>query len=223
MKILLVEDHALFREGFRLLLQQINPQAEILEAPDAHSAFTCAGEHEELALVLLDLGLPDMPGLDAISEFRERFPACPVVVLSGSDDRDTVMASLDRGAMGFIPKASNSQLLMGALQVVFANGVYIPPSVLARPAGSANAAHTAAPAACARAGGSTPSDLGLTERQIEVLKLVVQGQSNKLIARKLDLAEATVKAHVTAVLRALKVTTRTQAVLAVGELGWSLK
>jgi DNA-binding NarL/FixJ family response regulator len=220
MKILLVEDHALFREGFRLLLQQIDPQAEILEAADARSALECASAHEDLGLVLLDLGLPDMPGLEVISEFRERFPAFPVVVLSGSDDRDTVMASLDRGAMGFIPKASNSQLLMGALQLVFAHGVYIPPSVLLRPGGSAgvsSAAHGGA------RGSALPSDLGLTERQVEVLKLVVQGQSNKLIARKLDLAEATVKAHVTAVLRALKVTTRTQAVLAVGELGWSLK
>jgi DNA-binding NarL/FixJ family response regulator len=221
MKILLVEDHALFREGFRLLLQHIDPQAEILEAGDARSAFDCAGAHPDLNLVLLDLGLPDMPGLDVISEFRERFPACPVVVLSGSDDRDTVMASLDRGAMGFIPKASNSQLLMGALQLVFANGVYIPPSVLTRPSGGA-AASGAAQSNAARAN-VQPSDLGLTERQIEVLKLVVQGQSNKLIARQLDLAEATVKAHVTAVLRALKVTTRTQAVLAVGELRWSLK
>ncbi len=221
MKILLVEDHALFREGFRLLLQQIDPQAEILEAADARSAFECADSHQDLALVLLDLGLPDMPGLDVISEFRERCPACPVVVLSGSDDRDTVMASLDRGAMGFIPKASNSQLLMGALQLVFANGVYIPPSVLMRPSGS-TAANSAGTQSATRSAPS-PSALGLTERQVEVLKLLVQGQSNKLIARKLDLAEATVKAHVTAVLRALKVTTRTQAVLAVGELGWSLK
>lgn len=221
MKILLVEDHALFREGFRLLLQQIDAQAHILEAGDARSAFACASAHDDLGLVLLDLGLPDMPGLDVISEFRERFPACPVVVLSGSDDRDTVMASLDRGAMGFIPKASNSQLLMGALQLVFANGVYIPPSVLLRPAGSATNANSTA-LNHAR-GASQPSELGLTERQVEVLRLLVQGQSNKLIARKLDLAEATVKAHVTAVLRALKVTTRTQAVLAVGELGWSLK
>lgn len=220
MKILLVEDHALFREGFRLLLQQIDPQAEIFEAGDARSAFECAAKHEDLALVLLDLGLPDMPGLEVISEFRERCPACPVVVLSGSDDRDTVMASLDRGAMGFIPKASNSQLLMGALQLVFANGVYIPPSVLVRPGGSANAA--AASGVSTRTA-AQPSELGLTERQVEVLRLLVQGQSNKLIARKLDLAEATVKAHVTAVLRALKVTTRTQAVLAVGELGWSLR
>jgi DNA-binding NarL/FixJ family response regulator len=221
MKILLVEDHALFREGFRLLLQQIDPQAQILEAGDARSAFACASAHDDLGLVLLDLGLPDMPGLDVISEFRERFPACPVVVLSGSDDRDTVMASLDRGAMGFIPKASNSQLLMGALQLVFANGVYIPPSVLVRPAGSAT--NSNATALNHARGATQPSELGLTERQVEVLRLLVQGQSNKLIARKLDLAEATVKAHVTAVLRALKVTTRTQAVLAVGELGWSLR
>ena len=222
MKILLVEDHALFREGFRLLLQQIDPQAQILEAGDARSALECASAHDDLSLVLLDLGLPDMPGLDVITEFRERFPAYPVVVLSGSDDRDTVMASLDRGAMGFIPKASNSQLLMGALQLVFAHGVYIPPSVLVRPSGSANNSGSASAPSHTRSAGK-PSELGLTERQVEVLRLLVQGQSNKLIARQLDLAEATVKAHVTAVLRALKVTTRTQAVLAVGELGWSLR
>ena len=105
--------------------------------------------------------------------------------------------------------------MVSALQLVFAGGVYVPPEILQRPQETANSAPVSAPA--------SPSELGLTERQIDVLALLVQGKSNKAVCRELDLAEATVKNHVTAILRALKVTNRTEAVLAVAELGWKLR
>lgn len=219
MKVLLVDDHALFREGLRSLLERLGESFEIFEAGDCASAFEVAERNPDLGLVLLDLGLPDMPGNDAIHVMRERYPTVPVVVLSASEDRPSVLAAINSGAMGFIPKSSNSALLMNALRLVFANGVYIPPSVLTSPV---NASQTP-PAQAVLRKGATLRELGLSERQIEVLALVVQGMPNKLIARKLDIAEATVKNHVTAALRALNVSNRTQAVLAVGQLGYTFK
>lgn len=214
MKILLVDDHTLFREGMRLVLSQLDPESEIFEAANCAQAFAAADAHPDCDIVLLDLNLPDMPGFEALSVLREKHPHLPVVVLSAADDRATVLEALDLGAMGFIPKSSSSGVLLGALRLVLAKGVYIPPAVLAADAVNAPPAATPKSAKTVR-----PSDLGLTDRQMDVLGLIVQGKPNKLICRELGLAEGTVKTHVTAVLRALDVTNRTQAVLAVGRLG----
>jgi DNA-binding NarL/FixJ family response regulator len=214
MKILLVDDHTLFREGLRLVLSQLEPGCDIYEASNCSAAFDKAREHSDFDVVLLDLNLPDMPGFEALTVLREEHPHMPVVVLSASDDKATVLEALDRGAMGFIPKSSSSQVMMGALRLVLAKGVYIPPAVL-----QSTGPATAAPPRAATAKAVHAADLGLTERQMDVLGLIVQGKPNKLICRELGLAEGTVKTHVTAVLRALDVTNRTQAVLAVSRLG----
>jgi DNA-binding NarL/FixJ family response regulator len=131
-----------------------------------------------------------------------------VVVLSASEQPDTVMRALDAGAMGFIPKTSSNQVLLGALRLVLSGGVYLPAEVLRRSPIQASAA--------------SYRDLGLTQRQAQVLALMVQGKPNKIICRELALAEGTVKIHVTAILKALDVTNRTQAVIAVGKLGLKL-
>jgi DNA-binding NarL/FixJ family response regulator len=219
MKVLLVDDHALFREGVRLVLERLGEEFEVLEAGDCATAFELAEQTPDLGLVLLDLALPDKPGFEALSVMRERYPAVPVVVLSGSEDRPSVIEAINRGAMGYIPKSSNSTLLMNALRLVFAKGVYIPPSVLTDRANIAEAA----PAVIKQRNSKALRELGLTDRQIDVLGLVVQGLPNKLIARKLELSETTVKAHVGATLRALHVSNRTQAVLAVGRLGYTFR
>lgn len=219
MKVLLVDDHALFREGLRLLLQRMGDQFEVLEAGDCDSAFDLIKITPDLGLILLDLALPDMPGLDALSLIRTHHPAIPVVVISAAEDRPSVLEAINRGAMGFIPKSSDSTLLMNALQLVLAKGVYIPASVLTNPF---NASETTPKSMLEKKNG-TLRELGLSERQIEVLSLMVQGLPNKLIARKLALSEPTVKSHVTSALRALNVGNRTQAVLAVGRLGYTLK
>jgi len=213
MKILLVDDHTLFREGLRLLLSQLDPTCEIIEASTCQSAFDAAHAADDFDVVLLDLHLPDMPGFAALSVLREEHPHVPVVVLSASDDRATVLEALDRGAMGFIPKSSSSQVLMSALKLVLVKGVYIPPTVL-------NSAAAPTPVITLNISEKSvqPSDIGLTDRQMDVLGLLVQGKPNKLISKELGLAEGTVKTHVTAVLRALNVTNRTQAVMAVGRL-----
>jgi DNA-binding NarL/FixJ family response regulator len=219
MKVLLVDDHALFREGLRLLLQRMGDQFEVLEAGDCDSAFDLIKLTPDLGLILLDLALPDMPGLDALTMIRTHHPGIPVVVISAAEDRPSVLEAINRGAMGFIPKSSDSSLLMNALQLVLAKGVYIPASVLTNPF---NASETTPKSMLEKKNG-TLRELGLSERQIEVLSLMVQGLPNKLIARKLVLSEPTVKSHVTAALRALNVGNRTQAVLAVGRLGYTFK
>lgn len=218
MKVLLIDDHSLFREGLRLLLERMGGAFEILEAGDCEAAFEIVKLNADLELVLLDLGLPDMPGLEALSFLRSHHPAIPVVVISAANDRPSVLEAINRGAMGFIPKSSDSALLTRALQMVLAKEVYIPANVFA----AADSGKELKPDASAQKNDTTLLTLGLTGRQVEVLALLVQGLPNKLIARKLGLSEATVKTHVAATFRGLNVGNRTQAVLALGKRGYAL-
>jgi DNA-binding NarL/FixJ family response regulator len=219
MKILVVDDHALIREALRSALREVKPDARILEAATCDQAMQVVTAHPDLDLVLLDLTLPDRDGSSVLSELRERYPALAVVVLSANQDRDTVVTALDLGAQGFIPKSASREVMLGALQLVFAGGIYVPPEILARDQPLRAASGAPPPDHRPRV---SPAELGLTGRQLDVLALMMQGKSNKAICRILDLAEPTVKNHVTAILRALKVTNRTEAVIAVGEYGWDL-
>ena len=216
MKILIVDDHPLIREALRHVLTALDDKFDLLEAEDGATAFAAVDAHPELDLVLLDLALPDVDGFDALAQLREAHPGVPIVVLSASDHADTVMRAIDAGAMGFIPKTSSNQLLLNALKRVLSGHVYLPADILHR--------HQGMPGQNLPRSGETlaPRDIGLTARQAEVLALLVQGQPNKLICRALDLAEGTVKIHVTAILKALHVSNRTQAVIAVGKLGLKL-
>jgi DNA-binding NarL/FixJ family response regulator len=218
-KILVVDDHALIREALRGVLKELKGDATVLEASNCREAMQLIAEHSDLGLILLDLNLPDRDGFSVLAELRERFPAMSVVVLSGQQDRASVIKALDLGAQGFIPKSGQREVMLKALQLVFAGGVYIPPEVLAR--NEAPAPPGEKPPAADRPRVS-PADLGLTGRQLDVLALMMQGKSNKAICRVLDLAEPTVKNHVTAILKALGVSNRTEAVIAVSELGWEL-
>ena len=141
--------------------------------------------------------------------------------LSASQDRNSVTKALDLGAVGFIPKTGHRDVMMSALQLVFSGGIYIPPEILARDqAPPAPVSPTATRLGLQSQ--AAPTDLGLTDRQVDVLALMMQGKSNKAICRVLDLAEPTVKNHITAIFKALKVTNRTEAVIAARELGWDL-
>ncbi len=217
MKVLVVDDHPLILEALKQVLRDLDPDIEIIEARDGRQALDQAQLHPDLSLILLDLTLPYMHGFDLIGELRTTSPELPVVVLSATEDRDTVLRAINDGAMGFIPKSSKTEVLIAALRLVFSGGVYLPPSVFTSPAGGA-------PSEPRQPGTSTraPKDIGLTERQAQVLALLVQGKSNKLICRALDLAEGTVKIHVTAILRALNVSNRTEALVAVSRLGLRL-
>jgi DNA-binding NarL/FixJ family response regulator len=211
MKILLVDDHPLIREAMRHVLAGLAENVEVLGAGDVISAVDLLKEHPDMDLLLLDLSLPGPSGMAALDMMRERHPALPVVVLSASDDVATVLNALDRGAMGFIPKCSSNPVIANAIRLVLAGGVYVPPQAV-----STDAANRAPqPASIA--------DLALTERQTEVLALMVQGLPNKMICRHMNLAEGTVKIHVTAVLKALNAANRTQAAMAASRLGFRVE
>jgi DNA-binding NarL/FixJ family response regulator len=221
MKVLVIDDHVLIRDALRGVLKEVNDDAVIVEASDCRQAMRLVKEHPDIDLILLDLNLPDRNGFEVLADLRERHPAISTVVLSAFNDRENVARALDVGALGFIPKSSTRGVMLSALRLIFAGGIYIPPDILVRrePVPSQPRSGTSGTASRPL----SPRDLGLTDRQADVLTLMMQGKSNKAICRTLDLAEPTVKNHVTAILKALKVTNRTEAVIAVGALGWNLR
>jgi DNA-binding NarL/FixJ family response regulator len=190
----------------------------VLEAADGEGVRRLAAEHPDLDLVLLDICLPGVRGLELFQALRQDHPALPVVVLSAIDDPDIVKAVLAGGAMGFVPKSSPRPVMVNALRLVLSGGRYLPPELIVGEweslAHRVEGPEEPAP--------PSVEDLGLTERQQQVLTLLAQGKSNKVICRELGLAEATVKIHVTAILKALKVATRTQAVVEINRLGLRL-
>jgi two-component system, NarL family, nitrate/nitrite response regulator NarL len=200
MKLLIVDDHPIVREGLAAFLEQLGPDTAVLQAGDASRALALAAEHSDLDAVILDLGLPGLNGMSAIAELGRIRPELPVIVLSASEDARQAREALAQGALGYVPKSASRQTLVSAIQLVLNGEIYVPPLVLGEP-----------PALLPPASGARISAGLLTDRQIEVLKRLSAGQSNKTIARDLDLSEKTVKAHVTAIFRALNVANRTQA------------
>lgn len=213
MKVLVVDDHPLVRDGVRYTLAALDRDVEVHEAGAAEEALQISAQHPDLDLILLDLGLPGLPGLAVLEQLRERGCSATIVVLSASIERGEVMSALNAGAMGFIPKLSSSDLMLQALRLVLAGGVYIPPQAVGILEG---------PGGFAAAGIASPKSLhqlGLSERQHQVLALLAQGKPNKVIASDLKIAEPTVKAHITEILRALQVTNRSQAMLVARRFG----
>src|SRR6266545_2692835 len=158
MKILVVDDHVLIREALRGVLTELERDATVFEASDSRQAMAVIAEHADLGLILLDLNLPDRDGFSVLAELREHYPAISVVVLSGQQDRKSVTKALELGAMGYIPKSGQREVMLSALQLIFAGGIYIPPEILARSV-------LQQPTSARPPGGATPADLGLTERQ----------------------------------------------------------
>src|SRR5258705_4101334 len=212
MKFLVIDDHELIREAMRGALTQLESDAEILEASDGAQAIPLVEQHPDLDLILLDLNLPDRDGFSMLVELRRNHPGISVVVMSAQQDQESVMRSLNMGALGFVPKSVPRKVILTALQLVMSGGIYIPPQALStgtQPAGQPTRQASPLPASPAQAGAAptsasvSPSDLGLTGRQSDVLLLLMRGMPNKGISRALDLAEATVKTHVSAIFRAL--------------------
>jgi DNA-binding NarL/FixJ family response regulator len=221
MKVLIIDDHGLIRDALRGVLKQLKDDATVLEASDCRQAMRLVDENPDLGLILLDLNLPDRNGFSVLAELREGHPAISTVVLSAFNDRENVTRALDLGALGFIPKSASREVMLSALSLVFSGGIYIPPDILGRR--ETSPAQPKPDQVWTTGRPVSPRDIGLTDRQLEVLALMMRGKSNKAICRTLDLAEPTVKNHVTAILKALKVTNRTEAVIAVGALGWDLR
>lgn len=216
MKVLVVDDHVLIREALGSVLAELLPNVSVLEASDYSQATKLVEQYTDLNLITLDLALPDCDGFSVLAELRKRYPTTAVVVLSASRDPADVIRAIEMGAAGYIPKTTKREVIVSALQLVLSGGTYIPAEVLERE----HAANQPADSSPLTSGLRTrlQSDLGLTGRQVEVLGLVMQGRSNKAIARMLNLAEPTVKNHVTAILKALDVNSRTEAVIKVGKM-----
>ena len=224
MKFLVVDDHELIREAMRAALKQLDGEATILEAADSRQAMQLIEENTDLDLILLDLNLPDRDGFSVLVELRKTYPAITVVVMSAQQDHDSVVKALNMGALGFIPKSATRKMILGALQLVMSGDTYIPRQAL--PPEQPPSAPAPAPILQAKsetlADKVSSTDLGLTGRQLDVLALIMQGKSNKAICRVLDLSEPTVKSHVSAILRVLNVSNRTEIVVAVNALKWDV-
>lgn len=204
MKILLADDHPLFREGVKHVLMQLGDDVHIVDAHDYPSLFAEAAAHPDLDLVLADLYMPGMGGNEGIMEFRNQFPDTPLVIMTASESRTDAQRALASGALGYVLKSYPTQVMLDALIRVLDGGVYIPPIMV----GDEQTDDPASVMPLSKQG------IRLTTRQLEVLKLLLQGKPNKLIARELDLSEGTVKIHVAAIFRALGVTNRTEAAVA---------
>lgn len=231
MKVLLIDDHPLILAALQTIIQGLGEHVDVVCASTARQARELLISDPDFDLVLLDLQLGDADGFDVLTEFRAAYPALPVVVVSASDRSSDVIRSIDLGAMGFVPKRASNATLFEALRLVMSGGIYVPPMAIGferadgthgvdRELDKLNQVRDSAQASRFQ----MPVELGamgLTPRQNEVLGLLLQGKPNKLIARDLNLSVETVKDHVAAVLRALKVSSRTQAVLAVSQMSHS--
>lgn len=195
MKILLADDHELMRLALRSALEGLEGGKTFLEAATAEAALEVVASQPDLDLVLIDMNMPGMGGLEGVRRLRASHPALPVIACSAAEDRATVGALLKLGVAGYIPKADSAAVILSAVRIVLAGGTYVP----ARLAGEATATEAKAYA--------------LTDRQRDVLRLLAEGKPNKTIARELDISEATVKVHLVAVFRALGARNRTEAVV----------
>jgi len=233
MKVLLIDDHPLILAALKTVIEGMGEHVQVVGADSAAAARQALQAHQDFNLVLLDLQLGDASGFDVLDEFRAAYPALPVVIISASDRTSDVIRAIDQGAMGFVPKRAETELLSQALKLVMSGGIYVPPMGLgnespAEPelgaSGAASAQQNKLQQIQQQAMNSNYQvttgleGLALTPRQTDVLALLLQGKPNKIIARELGVSVETIKDHVAAVLKALGVGSRTQAVLAVGQM-----
>lgn len=203
LKILIADDHELFLDGLRLVLSDLDNEITVDTASNHHELQQKADGKTVYDLILTDLAMPGMPWHESLRRLKENNPDTPIVVLSAVTEPENVLQAVDIGASGFIPKTSSNKIILSALHLILAGGLYLPSELLSLQ--------------------NKPEDTAvkgiLTPRQLDVLRLMGQGKPNKIIARELDLSEGTVKLHVTAILKALNVINRTGAVIAGRNLG----
>lgn len=195
MKIILADDHALFRGGFALLFKQVEASATVLEADDLAGALDLAALHPDADLLLLDLHMPGMKGASSIRQVTKNHPQLPVVVLSADENMDMVKQVIAAGALGFIPKFATAAVMQSAIRLVLSGGIYLPAQLIM----------------ATNDKNRPPGPNKLTERQLDVLRLLADGMANKDICRRLGLSEGTIKVHIAAIFRSLNVSNRTEA------------
>ena len=211
-KILIADDHPLFREAIHNVISDGFPGSEVMETADLDSALALTQDHDDLDLILLDLNMPGMHGLNGLINLRNEAPTIPVVIVSAEQDKQIVLQAITYGAVGFITKSSPRQQMTEAIQQILNGNVYLPPDII----------RTQKPGTHRRLNenpGFAPELLqALTRKQLLVLERMTKGDSNKQIAYSLEIAETTVKAHVSAILRKLNVHNRVQAILSAGDI-----
>lgn len=199
MKILIADDHALFRDGLSLHIEKLYPKAVILQSANFSQAVKIVQTTPDLDLLIIDLDMPDMDWTDGIRTLQEVAPQTGIAIISATEDVRNIKKALEMGISGYIPKSSDTKVITSAIHLILEGGTYLPPSVMEQ---TSHIADT-----------SSKSAKLLTPRQSEVLSYVAEGMSNKQIAYKMSVSEATVKLHINALLRAIGATNRTQAVI----------
>ncbi|MCP2072348.1 UNVERIFIED_ORG: DNA-binding NarL/FixJ family response regulator [Pseudomonas lini] len=211
-KILIADDHPLFREAIHNVISDGFPGSEVMETADLDSALALTREHDDLDLILLDLNMPGMHGLNGLINLRNEAPTIPVVIVSAEQDKQVVLQAITYGAVGFITKSSPRSQMTDAIEQILNGNVYLPPDIIRTQKSPMGRRLNENP--------SFPPELlqALTRKQLLVLERMTKGESNKQIAYTLDIAETTVKAHVSAILRKLNVHNRVQAILSAGDI-----
>ena len=214
-QVLIADDHPLFREAIARVIDDGFPGSTLLEASDLDTALDLAGRHDDLDLVLLDLNMPGMQGLGGLVRLRNLFPTLPAVIVSAEEEKRVILQTITYGAVGFITKSTPRKQMIQALEQVLAGSIYLPADIIRAGAGDDNAASR-----------REPEDLSevlatLTRKQLQVFERMSRGESNKVIAYQLNIAESTVKAHVSAILRKLGATNRVQAILSAGDIDFA--
>ena len=206
-KIVIADDHPLFRAALKQAVSKVAKQVDVVEVSSMVELQNAAAAHNDADLVLLDLTMPGASGFSSLVYLKGQSPEIPVVVVSGSEDHSIIRRSIEYGALGFIPKSASLETMVEAIQSALGGDAWIPEEV--------NIGDSVIPDKEARVAEGIAS---LTPQQFRVLVMLMQGLLNKQIAYELDVSEATIKAHVTAILRKLKVHSRTQAVIAARSL-----
>ncbi len=205
MKILIADDHGVFRDGLKFILADLDPALEVIEAATFDAVVSAVERHDDLDLILLDLYMPGVGGGASAAAVCTRVGDVPVIVLSASDRLSDMRQSFDAGARGYILKSESGSVMLAAIRLVLSGGIYVPPKLVR----------------AAQHEGRNPEQMSIhvTDRQLDVLRLIIDGYSNKQIAHQLGLTEATVKAHVSAAFKALNVSNRTQAAAVARQMG----
>lgn len=214
-QVLIADDHPLFREAIARVIDDGFPGSTLLEASDLDTALAMAGRHDDLDLVLLDLNMPGMQGLGGLVQLRNLFPTLPAVIVSAEEEKRVILQTITYGAVGFITKSTPRKQMIQALEQVLAGSIYLPADIIRAGAGDEGATSR-----------REPDDLSevlatLTRKQLQVFERMSRGESNKVIAYQLNIAESTVKAHVSAILRKLGATNRVQAILSAGDIDFT--
>jgi len=211
LKVLIVDDHRLFVDGMCLVLENLDASVQILDAKSYEDALPKISDNPDLDLVLLDLDLPGISDIEALTSIRHQLPSIPVVILSGNQDAGKVQEMLNAGAQGYIVKSTKANSMVQALKLVFSGEIYISPEIISQQINLQ---------ASKSEGCIDYVEMPFTSRQHDVLNEMVHGFSNKEIARKLDISESTVRVHVAAILKILNVANRTRAVNVAIQKGW---